>query len=213
MTLLLELFKGTGSAGKNVKKLGWDVLSVDIEEEYKPDIVEDILKLDYKKLPTPDYLWASPPCNTFSLMSLTRDKVMKHPQRQRNSETMRPLNARARLGDRILNKTIEIIRYFKRKNPKLRWVMENPHGAMWKSPLIKKLPPNHREKTYYCLYKDKRTKPTDFWSNVKLNLKDGSCRGTKLVAYTPPGCGRYRIPQPLLTDIFNQLRKTNAPMV
>ena len=144
MTLLLELFKGTGSAGKNVKKLGWDVLSADIEEEYKPDIVEDILKLDYKKLPTPDYLWASPPCNTFSLMSLTRDKVMKHPQRQRNSETMRPLNARARLGDRILNKTIEIIRYFKRKNPKLRWVMENPHGAMWKSPLIKKLPPNHR---------------------------------------------------------------------
>lgn len=213
MPLLLELFKGTGSAGKVAKKLGWEVISVDNEKKWKPDIVEDILKLDYQKLPTPDYLWASPPCNTFSLMSLTKDKRSKLPQRQRNSDTMKPLNARARLGDKILNKTIEIIRYFMRKNPKLRWVMENPHGAMWKSPLIKKLPTNARVKTYYCLYKDKRTKPTDFWSNVKLNLKEGSCRGTKLVAWTQPGCGRYFIPPSLMGDIINQIKKTNAPRV
>ena len=207
--LLLELFKGTGSAGK---AFNGKVISVDNEEKYEPDILADILKWDYKKVDTPDFIWASPPCSSFTNMALTKDKTHRIPARVRNVDTMKPLAKSAVLGDKILNKTIEIIRYFKKKNPKLKWVMENPHGSMWRSPFMKKLPQYHTEKTYYCNYGDKRKKPTDFFSNVKLKLKSGSCNAkvdfTKLKL-----CERYAIPQPLVKDIFKQMTKTNALMV
>lgn len=202
MPLLLELFKGTGSAGKAFKG---KVISVDNEKEYEPDILTDVLKLKYKDLPTPDFIWSSPPCNSFTNMALTNAKAHTVPQRVRNATTMRPLAPSAVLGDKLLNKTIEIIRYFSKKNPKLRWVIENPHGSMWKSPLMKKLPKYHTEKTLYCLYGDKRKKPTDFFSNVKLNLKEGSCGRTgKTIEYLSL-CDRYKIPQPLMKQIFKQL--------
>ena len=209
MPLLLELFKGTGSAGKAFKG---KVISVDNEEKYNPDILTDILKWDYKKIDTPDFIWASPPCSSFTNMALTKDKTHRVAPRVRNVDTMKPLAKSAVIGDKILNKTIEIIRYFKKKNPRLRWVMENPHGSMWRSPFMKKMPKYHRELTYYCLYKDKRKKPTDFFSNVKLNLKKGSCRA-KVDISAIPLCKRYMIPQPLLKDIFKQISKTNALLV
>ena len=209
MPLLLELFKGTGSAGKGFKG---KVISVDNEEKYNPDILTDILKWDYKKVDTPDIIWASPPCSSFTNMALTRDKRLTVPQRVRNTDTMKPLGKSAVMGDKILNKTIEIIRYFKKLNPKLRWVIENPHGSMWKSPYMKKLPKYHRELTYYCLYGDVRKKPTDFFSNVKLNLKEGSC-GTKVAISKLTLCQRYAIPQSLVKEIFKQMSKTNALLV
>lgn len=211
MPLLLELFKGTGSAGK---AFNGEVISVDIESKFNPDINEDILKLKYKELPTPDYIWASPPCNTFSLMSVTTAKNFNPniPQRQRNSDTMRPFTPSARLGDKLLKRTIEIILYFKKKNPKLKWVIENPHGTMWKSPILKGLPKYHREKAYYCNYSDTRTKPTDFFSNVKLNLKDSVCKGGVLVAGMSM-CDKYKIPPKLMKDIYRQLTKSNAQLV
>jgi len=199
--LLLELFKGTGSAGKAFKG---KVLSLDNEEKYKPDILTDLLKWDYKKIPTPDYIWASPPCSSFTNMALTKDKTHKNPARVRNVDTMRALAPSAVLGDRLLKKTIEIIRYFSKKNPKLRWVMENPHGSMWRSPLMKKMPKYDTHYTYYCLYGDKRKKPTDFFSNVKLKLKEGSC-DAKVEFSKLKLCDRYAIPQPLLKEIFKQL--------
>ena len=207
--LLLELFKGTGSAGK---AFNGKVISVDNEEKYNPDILTDILKWDYKKIPTPDYIWASPPCSSFTNMALTKDTKHRIPARVRNVETMKPLAKSAVIGDKILNKTIEIIRYFKKKNPRLRWVMENPHGSMWRSPYMKKMPKYHRELTYYCLYKDKRKKPTDFFSNVKLSLKEGSC-SAKTEFSKLKLCDRYAIPQLLLKDIFKQITKTNALLV
>tara|TARA_B100000519_G_scaffold3775_1_gene3677 strand:- start:423 stop:1049 length:627 start_codon:yes stop_codon:yes gene_type:complete len=201
MPLLLELFKGTGSAGKAFKG---KVISVDNEKKYNPTIHTDILKLNYKDLPTPDYIWASPPCSSYTNMALTRAKVSRDGRNQRNTDTMKPLTPSAVLGDKLLKKTIEIIRYFSKMNPKLRWVMENPHGSMWKSPHMKKLPKYHTEKTLYCLYGDKRRKPTDFFSNVKLNLKEGNCGSKVDMAYLSL-CDRYKIPKPLMTQIFKQL--------
>lgn len=39
---LLELFKGTGSVGKVAEKMGFNVISLDFEEKYKPDIIRKI---------------------------------------------------------------------------------------------------------------------------------------------------------------------------
>jgi adenine-specific DNA methylase len=46
---VLELFSGTGSISKVCKELGYEVISLDLEKKFKPDINVDILKWDYKK--------------------------------------------------------------------------------------------------------------------------------------------------------------------
>ena len=89
--------------------------------------------------------------------------------------------------------------------------MENPHGTMWRSPFMKALKPYTTSNTLYCLYKDNRRKPTDFFNNFELELKnvknDGNCRATTGVVDVPL-CDRYKIPQKLLDDIFNQIKKS-----
>ena len=211
MPLLLELFKGTGSFGKVAKSKGWKVISLDNEEKFNPDILTDILKWDYKALNLkPDYISASPPCDTFTNLALTKSHKQTHPARDRNVPSMKALAPSAILGDKILRKTIEIINYYRRKNPKLKFVMENPRGSMWKSPIMKALQPYHTTTTLYCHYKDERRKPTDFFSNVDLILKEGNCESRRGVL-TMPLCDRYKIPSLLIKSIFNQLEKSKYP--
>ena len=209
--LLLELFSGTGSVGTNAKKRGYKVISVDSNDKTDANIVVDILNWDYKKLKLkPDVVWASPPCGSFSNMAITRDKNSKAPPRVRHI-SMKPLKEGAVLGDKILKKTIEIINYYRRINPRMKFIMENPHGFMWRSPYMKALKHYTTSNTLYCLYKDKRRKPTDFFNNFELELKsvknDGNCRATVGVVDVPL-CDRYRIPQKLLDDIFTQIKRS-----
>ena len=104
--LLLELFKGSGSVGKVAVKVGYSVVSVDLDPIYTPDIETDILEWDYKKVDfIPDYIWASPPCNTFSPLT--------YPLKERDTKTAKPFSERAKIGTKILYKTLEIINYFK----------------------------------------------------------------------------------------------------
>ena len=196
---LLELFKGTGSIGKVAKKYGYKVVSLDNEDKYKPDILTDILKWDYKAYSNhynyvPDYIWASPPCNTFS--------PLVYHLKERDPETARPKSERARLGTKILYKTLEIINYFKRKNPKLLYCIENPHGMMRKDPRMKKLP--YMTTTLYCYYGDKRQKRTDFWSNYPLNLITDKpvCKATEQVQGSSTIEFRYHIPTKLVKQII-----------
>jgi hypothetical protein len=161
---LLELFKGTGSVGKQAKKMGFQVTSLDLDPIYTPDIETDILEWDYKKWATennytPDMIWSSPPCNTYS--------PMVYRLKERDVETAKPLSERAKIGTKILYKTLEIIEYFLKKNPKLLFIIENPRGMMRKDKEMKKLA---RETTLYCLYGDFKRKPTDFWNNFPQGL-------------------------------------------
>ena len=66
---LLELFSGTGSVGKAARDFGWDVVSLDMDFQMKPDIVADILHWDFKAFTLGhfDVVWASPPCTELSL--------------------------------------------------------------------------------------------------------------------------------------------------
>ena len=90
--LVLELFSGTGSVGKNAKKRGYKVISVDSDIDSKADIKVDILDWDYKSLNLkPDFIWASPPCGSFSNMAMTSNKNSKIRQRSRHTPSMKKL--------------------------------------------------------------------------------------------------------------------------
>jgi len=163
---LLELFKGTGSVGKVAKKLGFSVVSLDFDKEFKPDILTDILKWDYKAYHKehnyiPDFIWASPPCNTFSPLA--------YPLKERNTQTAEPYSERAKFGTQVLYKTLEIIDYFQKLNPLMGFCIENPRGMMRKDAKMLKL---KLHTTLYGLYGDVKIKPTDFWANYELDLKE-----------------------------------------
>lgn len=198
---VLELFKGSGSVGKTLKKMKLinKLFSLDCEAKYKPDILTDILEWDYKAFYKdtkfiPNFIWASPPCNTFSPLA--------YPLGERNTKTAEPISDRAKKGTEILYKTLEIISFFQKLNPKLIFVIENPHGMMRFDAKIKKLIFNS---TYYSLYGDARTKPTDFFSNIDLKLKEGYKRGTKLVVDLSL-YDRYKIPSKLIRNIIETVK-------
>ena len=154
---VLELFAGSCSFSNVAKKYGFETLTTDIEQFGEIDIVEDILKLDYKNLDfKPDIIWASPPCTTFSVASCgTHWTVPDH-----NGDRF-PKTKEAELGLEILVKTIEIMHYF---NPKFYFI-ENPRGLMRKMLIMQPLP---RYTVSYCQYGDTRMKPTDIWTNLKF---------------------------------------------
>ena len=65
----LDLFSGTKSVGEKLKKMGYQVTSVDIVKRTKPDIAVDIMQWEYWKDFQPGYfdlVAASVPCNEYS---------------------------------------------------------------------------------------------------------------------------------------------------
>jgi site-specific DNA-cytosine methylase len=205
MVLLLELFKGTGSFSKAANTLGINVISVDIVKEFNPTIHTNILDWDYTKIPIPDIITASPPCETFSiLISTHKVKVRDY------SGDMKPLTEKGEIGDKVLFKTLEIIKYFLDKNPKLKFSIENPLGFMKKMPCMKEPPILHMDTTWYSMYGFTHRKPTNFWSNIEggLKLKIG-----KMKEETPLKQSiqfmklkdKYAMPQDLCIEILTKL--------
>lgn len=143
----IELFAGSRSFGKVAEKFGYEVISVDINSFENIDYVVDILKFDYKKHDIkPKVIWASPPCTYFSVASIGHHW----------HENGTPKTKEAILGLKILNKTLEIIEYYKPDY----FFIENPVGKM-----RRKIKGIDRTTVTYCSYGDNRMKPTDIWSN------------------------------------------------
>ena len=151
----LELFAGTKSFSKVAEKLGHDTLTVDNQEELKPDLVGDLLEDDIlqevmKGVKWADIIWMSPPCTTFSMASGNT-----HWTADRQPKTVHAKNGRA-----LLNKCKEIAEYCIEHNK--IFFIENPIArARWF------LPVEWRKSVWYCQYGDTRAKPTDIWTNLK----------------------------------------------
>jgi len=62
---MLDLFSGMGGASAAMKDRGWKVVTVELAEKFKPDIVADVCKLSFRNY-KPDLIWGSPPCTEFS---------------------------------------------------------------------------------------------------------------------------------------------------
>ena len=68
---VLELFSGTASFSKCARERGYETFTVDMEERFKPDLVKNVLDLTVTDIPfKPDIIWASPPCQCFSVASI-----------------------------------------------------------------------------------------------------------------------------------------------
>lgn len=165
---VLELFSGTGSVGDVARSMGHRVTSVDNDDRFTTTICTDILKLDYMRLPVPDFIWASPPCTTYSYAAVW----FRH-----RDEDGRAVTADARHADRLLRHTLKIIRYFQGKNPRLKFCIENPRGYMQKQGAVRDL---IRTTTSYNQYGYPVFKPTDLFSNFPLDLPPAERKATDL---------------------------------
>lgn len=149
---VLELFAGSRSFGKNAEKLGHNVFSVDWEKYDGVNLSIDIEYLTPEMIPfVPDYIHASPDCTTYTIAAIST---------HRNG--VEPKSEYAKKCDRVNIHVLELIKYYQKINPKLKYTIENPRGMMRKMPFMLGIP---RTTVWYCRYGDDRAKPTDIWSN------------------------------------------------
>lgn len=145
----LELFSGTKSFSKVMAAHGHGILTVDASYEFRPDICKDILTIQAGDLPQTDILWASPPCQGFSVAAIGKNW---------NHDNTPKTNS-ARIAMEIVEKTLTLIHELK----PTWWFIENPRGKLRKMPFMQDL---KRHTVTYCQYGDTRMKPTDIWTNA-----------------------------------------------
>jgi len=154
---LLELFCGTKSISKEAIKLGWEVFTIDNDESLSPDLCIDIRKLNKNQIPfIPDVIWASPPCQSFSIASLAHHWT----------HADNPKSETAVIGAQLVTKTFEIFSWF----PKCVWYMENPMGKLRVHKVMNgivtyNLLNNFKRTVTYCQYGMNIMKPTDIFTN------------------------------------------------
>lgn len=152
--IIFDFFSGTGSSTQAFKDAGHTIVKVELDESFEAD-ERDILKLtaDYLvvKYGEPDFIWASPPCQKFSVASCSRywDKDGK-PRDHHAGEALA-------LVEYTMNLILDL-------SPKKGFIIENPRGMLRKQKLMTRLP---RTTVTYCQYGDQRMKPTDLWGFVQ----------------------------------------------
>lgn len=217
----IELFAGLKSFSSVAAARGFPTFTVDIDPEFHCDITGDILHINPSALPQkPLILWASPPCEAFSIAAISHNW----------NPDYSPTSHRAITGLALLSTTVNLITSLK----PTYWFIENPRGMMRKTPLMRLLTetsPNlfgnnlfhptlgHvvRHTITYCQYGDTRMKPTDIWTNAlwwkprpmcspSSECHEAAPRGSKtgtqgIKTYAE----RSRIPDQLFEEIFNQM--------
>lgn len=154
----VELFAGTGSFSKVARKFGHTTLTSEIDSSFSPDRCENILDVPDDAFTGFDVLWASPPCEGFSVASIGANWIG-------NAQGHTPKSESARRSIALAKKTIAII---ETSNPTL-WFIENPRGLLRKMPFMEeflKRTGGVRHTVTYCQYGDTRMKPTDIWTNL-----------------------------------------------
>lgn len=152
---LLELFAGSRSVGRIASRMGMTVCSVDVKPFPHIGLVRDVEFLRPDELPfTPDVIWASPPCTTYSLAAISHHR----------HEDGRPKTEFAAKSDRLVANTIAILKAF----PDAIYYVENPRATLRNMEFMRALP--EPVTVWYCRYGDTRAKPTDIWTNNRATL-------------------------------------------
>lgn len=173
--IIYDLFAGTGSATKAFELAGHKVVKIELDEQFEAD-ERDVLAMTgqylINKYGHPDFIWASPPCTTFSVASIGRHwNVDKTPKTEA-----------AKKAIELVDYTLKLINDI---NPKIGWLMENPRGMLRKQSIVQHLP---RRTVTYCQYGDFRMKPTDLWGYLDGWISKPACKnGDKCHQAAPRG--------------------------
>ncbi|AAC33770.1 putative C5 methylase MarMP [Mycoplasma phage MAV1] len=187
-------------------------------------ILNDNLIQELNKLPKPDIILASPPCESWSIADCggrmfmgfdqTGNFIVKnkafydeynekcHPNKKRYFFQ----KERSRIaGEATIAATVQIIKFF---NP-LVWVIENPSTSKSWEFQEKHLgfKAYNMNLTYYSSYDESYSlKPTIFKSNIKLNLLQKIRTGNKNHMARGSYSKRSSIPENLVKEIINQIK-------
>ena len=212
--ITMELFSGTGSFSKVILERGGLINTYDLAD-HADELVEgthtrcNVLDESVAYHTQPDILWASPPCEGFSVAVIGRNW---------DKETGLPKTDTSRLGMQMLERTLDII---VAQNPDL-WFIENPRGMMRKKidalfglRGLKAI----RHTVTYCQYGDDRMKPTDIWTNcVEWKPRSACKNGAPCHVAAPRGSStgtqgikgareRSRIPSAIFHEILDHISK------
>jgi hypothetical protein len=151
---ILDLFAGTGSSTQAFEDAGHNVIRVELDTQHKAHLHADVGALTVKQVftlcgGTPDFIWASPPCTTFSIASVSHHW-------RKEGDAMVPKHQGAANALALVEATLRLIHAV---GPRY-WLMENPRGMLRKFPLMASY---QRRTVTYCQYGDTRMKPTDLW--------------------------------------------------
>lgn len=159
---ILELFCGTKSISKVFKERGHETYTIDFDKQFNPDLCINILDFDIKMLPkewrNPDVIWASPPCQKFSVLTISR-----------YWNNGKPKSWKTYYHLAIAKKTVEIMEEL---SPKY-WFIENPLAMLRKQQFMENLP---RKTVTYCKYGSDFRKPTDIFTNAIHWIPKKMCR-------------------------------------
>ena len=173
--IIYDFFAGTGSATKAFEDAGHTVIKVELDpyfEANERDILGLTAEVLISKYGRPDFIWASPPCQSFSVASIGRHWTIDR----------KPKTKEAEMGIELVSHTIALIKALK---PVKGFVIENPRGMLRKQEIMAKLP---RRTVTYCQYGDFRMKPTDLWGYVDNWVSRPACKnGDKCHQSAPRG--------------------------
>jgi hypothetical protein len=152
--IIYDLFSGTGSATQAFQDAGHTVVKVELDPYFEAD-ERDILTTRaadlVAKYGRPQFIWASPPCTTFSVMTISRYWTPDG----------KPKNDKSKAGIALVEHTINLIEELR---PEYGYLIENPRAMLRKLPIMQELT---RRTVTYCQYGDTRMKPTDLWGYVE----------------------------------------------
>ncbi|WP_312394790.1 hypothetical protein [Chryseobacterium sp.] len=179
---LLELFAGSRSVGKIAEELKLKVFSCDWEAYDNIDWVGDIGNLKSDDVPfTPDAVWASPDCTTYSIAAISHHR-----------DNGRPKSEYAIKCDSVNIHFLNLIEYYLSINPNMIYFIENPRGYFRKMDFVNSFlerTGGRRETVWYCQYGDERAKPTNIFTNSKTWIPKPQCKNGN------PSCGHQRAPR------------------
>lgn len=159
MRYMLDLFSGLGGASKAFQESDeWEVVTVDNNPEFEPSICADVLDLTPENFEEYDFevIWASPPCNCFSCVTI--GVYWNHFPKPKRRETVKAIE--------LVYHTLWLI---SKLNPKW-WFLENPVG------MLRNVIGIPTGTVTYCQYGSDYMKPTDLWGEHPPSFTYKRCR-------------------------------------
>jgi hypothetical protein len=175
----LEMFSGCSIVTEEFANRKWRVRSIDNSDGSCATDKVDIMKMTFQDIQmVPDFLWASPPCFTYSNLSGGRHRSAQPGRFDKTPE--------AHEHNRYLARLFWLCNWTKKHRHHMVVVFENPDALLAKMPLMTDFEEKFglvRAKVNYCALGRFDMKPTLLWTNVSVHLQTWWA----LAAFVPHG--------------------------